>query len=157
MRRTDAAAHRAAQVVAALALAALALTGCLAGCGSSPSPGFAGYEWQVVAISHAGKTTGIPGTMRVSLRFAADGRFGANDGVNFYSGSYSTTSGSSFTTSSVSGTLMGYAGHDSRVLLAIGAIQSFSDGVHATYQLTGDRLVVTVGGYTLTTQRGAPY
>lgn len=137
------------KTVAALAVAAQALVAC----GSAPSPGFAGYRWQVVAISHAGKTTGIPATMRVGLQFSTDGRFGASDGVNFYSGSYSTIPGNGFTTSSMSGTLVGYAGHDSAVLLAISAIQSFSDGTRATYRLTGDRLTVTVGSYTLTTQR----
>jgi hypothetical protein len=50
--------------------------------------------------------------------------------------------------------LAGYAGHDPAVLLAISAIRSFDNGVHATAQVTGDRLVVGVGPYTLTCQRG---
>src|SRR5229473_666951 len=69
-----------------------------------------------------------------------------------HSGTYRTTS-DGFTTSALASTLVGYAGHDPAVLLAIGAIGSFGNGVHATVKLTGDRLVVGVDSYTLTCQR----
>jgi hypothetical protein len=52
--------------------------------------------------------------------------------------------------------LVGYAGHDPAVLLAISAIGSFGNGAHATVELTADRLVVGVGSYTLTCQRRGP-
>jgi hypothetical protein len=146
----------------------LALTGAcillmspaLAACGSatsarSVSPGFTGYVWQVVAISHDGKVTSIPARLHVALRFSPGGQFGANDSINFHSGTYRTT-GDGFTTSALSSTLAGYAGHDPAVLLAIGAIGSFGDGVHATVKLTADRLVVGAGSYTLTCQRRGP-
>jgi len=132
----------------------------LAACGSatsarSVSPGFTGYDWQVVAISHEGKVTSIPARLQVALRFSPGGQFGANDSVNFHSGTYRTT-GHGFTTSALSSTLVGYAGHDPAVLLAISAIGSFDNGARATVKLTADRLVVGVGSYTLTCQRRGP-
>jgi hypothetical protein len=132
----------------------------LAACGSatsarSVSPGFTGYVWQVFAISHGGKATNIPARLQVALRFSPGGQFGANDSVNFHSGMYRTT-GDGFTTSALSSTLVGYAGHDPAALLAISAIGSFGNGVHATAKLTTGRLVVGVGSYTLTCQRRGP-
>jgi hypothetical protein len=132
----------------------------LAACGSSTSarsasPGFIGYDWQVVAITLDGKVTSIPARLQVALRFSRGGQFGADDGVNLHSGTYHTTS-DGFTTSGVTSTLVGYAGHDPAVLLAISAIGSFDDGARATAELTADRLVVGVGSYTLTCQRRGP-
>jgi hypothetical protein len=140
-----------------LALAGAGITLALVGCGSaskagSESPRFVGYEWQVVAISRAGKVTSIPARLNVALRFSADGQFGANDGVNFHSGTYRATS-DGFTTSSLSTTLIGYAGHDPAVLLAISAIGTFGDGTHAKAELIADHLVVRVGSYTLSCER----
>ena len=132
----------------------------VAACGSatstrSASPGFTGHAWQVVAISHGGKVTSIPARLQVALRFSPGGQFGASDSVNFHGGIYHTT-GDGFTTSALAGTLAGYAGHDPAVLLAISAIGSFGDGVHATAKLTPDRLAIGVGSYTLTCQRRGP-
>ena len=132
----------------------------LAACGSatsagSVSPGFTGYDWQVVAISQGGKVTSIPARLQVALGFSPGGQFGANDSINVHSGTYRIT-GDGFTTSALSSTLVGYAGHDPAVLLAIGAIGSFGNGVHATVKLTAGRLVVGVGSYTLTSQRRGP-
>ena len=132
----------------------------LAACGSatsarSVSPGFTGYVWQLVAISHGGKVTSIPARLQADLRFSPDGQFGANDSVNFHSGTYRTT-GDGFTTNALSSTAVGYAGHDPAVLLVISAIGSFDNGVHATVKLTAGRLVVGVGSYTLTCQRSGP-
>jgi hypothetical protein len=50
-------------------------------------------------------------------------------------------------------TMVGYLGHDPVVLLAIDAISAFGDAAHAKVRLTGDRLAVTVGGYTLICRR----
>jgi heat shock protein HslJ len=135
----------------------LLLSLALAACGSATSakpvsPGFTGYVWKVVAISHDGKVTSIPARLQVALRFSPGGQFGASDSTNFHSGTYRTT-GDGFTTSALSSTAVGYAGHDPAVLLAINAIGSFGSGLHATVQLTADRLVVSVGSYTLTCQR----
>jgi hypothetical protein len=129
----------------------------LAGCGSATSPrsvapGFTGYVWRVVAISHDGEVTSIPAQLQVALRFSPGGQFGANDSVNFHSGTYRRTV-DGFTTRSLSSTLVGYVGHDPAVLLAISAIGSFDNGVHATATVTAGRLVVRVGSYTLTCQR----
>ena len=98
------------------------------------------------------KVTSIPARLQVALRFSPGGQFGASDSVNFHSGTYRTT-GDGFTTSALAGTLIGYAGHDPAVLLAISAIGSFGDGARAMVELTGDRLVVGVGSYALTCQR----
>ncbi|HYZ54437.1 MAG TPA: hypothetical protein VE733_13185 [Streptosporangiaceae bacterium] len=120
----------------------------------SVSHGFIGYDWQVVAISHDGKVTRIPARRWVDLQFSRGGQFAANDSVNFHSGTYRTTR-DGFTTSALGSTLVGYAGHDPAVLLAISAIGSFDNGAHATVKLTGHRLVVRVHSYTLNCQRHA--
>jgi hypothetical protein len=141
---------------ACILLMSLALAACGSATSARPvSPGFTGYLWQVVAISHGGKVTRVPARLQVALRFSPDGQFGASDGVNFHSGTYRTT-GDGFTTSALASTLAGYAGHDPAVLLAIRAIGSFGDGVHAIVKLTAGRLVVGVGSYTLTCQRRGP-
>jgi hypothetical protein len=137
-------------------LMSLALAACRSATSTGPvSPGFTGYDWQVVAIGHGGKVTSIPARLQVALRFSPGGRFSANDSVNFHGGTYRTT-GDGFTTSALASTLVGYAGHDPAVLLAISAIGSFGDGVHATAKLTADRLVVGVGSYMLTCHRRSP-
>jgi hypothetical protein len=137
-------------------LASLALAACGSATSARPvSPGFTGYDWQVVAISHGGQVTSIPARMQVALQFSPGGQFGANDSINFHGGTYRTTS-DGFTTSALVSTAVGYVGHDPVVLLAIGAIRSLDNGVHATVKLVGDRLVVGVGSYTLTCQRGSP-
>ncbi|AGL13582.1 META domain-containing protein [Actinoplanes sp. N902-109] len=119
------------------------------------STGFTGYDWQVIAISHEGQQTSIPAGTQVALRFSPSGQFGANDSVNFRSGTYRTTS-DGFTIGDLFTTLVGYSGDNPAVLLAMSALDSFDSGVHATATLTGDRLVVAVGSYTLTCHRGAP-
>jgi hypothetical protein len=151
--------HR-ARFLSLVGASTLLMSLALAACGSatsarSASPGFSGYAWQVVAISHGGQVTSIPARLQVALQFSPGGQFGANDSINFHSGTYRVT-GDGFTTSVLSSTLVGYAGHNPAVLLAISAIGSFGDGDHATAELTGDRLVVGVGSYTLTCQRRGP-
>ncbi len=137
---------------ACIVLMSLALAACGSATSGEPvSPGFTGYEWRVVTISHDGKVTSIPARLRVSLRFSRGGQFGAYDSVNSYGGTYRRT-GDGFTTSSLSSTVIGYAGHDPAVLLAISAIRSF-DGARATAHLSADRLIVGVGFYTLICQR----
>jgi len=137
-------------------LASLALAACGSATSAKPvAPGFTGYDWQVVAISDDGKVTNIPARLQVGLQFSPGGQFGANDSVNFHSGTYRTTS-DGFATSPLAATGVGYAGHDPAVLLAISVIGSFDNAVRATVRLTGDRLVVGVGSYTLTCQRRGP-
>lgn len=156
--------HRArflALAAACIFLASLALAACASAPSARPgSPRFAGYDWQVAAISRNGDVTSIPARMQVALQFSPGGQFGADDSVNFRSGTYRTTS-DGFTTSGLASTAVGYAGHDPAVLLAMSAIGSFGNGVQATVRLTGNRLVVGVASYTLTCRRsgsqaGAP-
>ncbi|HEY6314476.1 MAG TPA: hypothetical protein VIY52_27275 [Streptosporangiaceae bacterium] len=145
-----------------IVLTSLALSACGSATPDTPatsarsaSPGFTGYDWQVVAISHGVKVTSIPAPMQVALQFSPGGQFGANDSVNFHGGTYRTTS-DGFTTAAMVSTAVAYVGHDPAVLLAQSAIESFDNGAHATVKLTGDRLVVSVGAYILTCQRGGP-
>jgi heat shock protein HslJ len=149
--------HRArfrALVGVCIVLASLALAACGSATSARPvSPGFTGYDWHVIAISHDGQVTSIPARMQVDLQFSPGGQFGANDSINFHSGTYRTTS-DGFTTSDLASTLAAYVGHDPAIDLAISAIESFDNGAHATVKLVGDRLVVGVGSYTLTCQRG---
>jgi len=133
----------------------------LAACGSAAAPKsaaiatarFAGYKWSVVAIDHHGKHTLVPARYPVYLTFTPNGEFGANDTVNFHSGTYRQTAGG-FTTRDVATTLVGYTGADPVRLLAIDAIASFDQPAHATVRsLTRDSFAVTVNGYTLICQR----
>ena len=143
------------RIVAAVALVLLAAAGCAtAANGAPPSThtGFAGYKWSVVAINHNGNQTPIPAHYSVYLQFTPNGQFGANEPINYHGGIYRQTA-DGFTTSDVYSTLVGYAGKDPVVLLSQNAISAFNDGVNATAAVTGDRLTVTVAGYTLTCQR----
>ena len=137
---------------ACVALVALLIAACSSARPAGQSPGFTGHDWQVVTISHDETARSIPSRLQVFLQFSPDGHFNANDSVNFRSGAYRATA-TGFTVGGMGTTLAGYAGHDPIVLLAIKAIGSFNDGVHATAKLTGDRLVVGVASYTLTCQR----
>jgi heat shock protein HslJ len=151
-------------VALASALFCMASMG-LGGCGSSTPPkptasassvsaGFAGH-WTVVAIGHAGKVTTIPARFNVDLRFSPDGRFTADDPVNSHSGTFRLTDGG-FTTSTLASTAVGYVGHDPVILLSQSAMMAFGNGDRATAQVTGNRLVVSVGSYTLTCLRPRP-
>jgi hypothetical protein len=137
----------------AVALMALAAAACgsTAG-GSSMLAGFAGYKWSVVAIGHDGKQTSIPAHYNVYLQFAPNGQYGANDPVNSHFGTYRQT-GDGFTTSLVAVSAVGYAGNDPVVTLTMGAISRLDDVADASATVTGNRLDVVAGGYTLTCQR----
>jgi hypothetical protein len=137
-------------VVALMVLAAVAC-GSTAG-GSSMLAGFAGYKWSVVAIGHDGKLTSIPARYNVYLQFAPNGQYGANDPVNYHFGTYRQT-GDGFTTSLVAVSAVGYAGNDPVITLSIGAISRLDDMADASATVTGNRLDVVAGGYTLTCQR----
>jgi heat shock protein HslJ len=141
-------------------LVSLAVAACGSAPASSASPGFTGYDWQVVAIGHGGKVTRIPARLGVALQFSPGGQFGASDGIHSYSGTYRATR-DGFTTGVLAVTANGYAGHDPAILLAMRAMESFGNPARYTVRLTGDRLVVDVGSYTLTchrvgTQAGVP-
>jgi hypothetical protein len=137
----------------AVALVALAAVACgsTAG-GSSMLAGFAGYKWSVVAIGHDGKETAIPAHYNVYLQFAPNGQYGANEPVNYHFGTYRPTR-DGFTTSLVAVSAVGYAGNDPVILLSVDAIHGLDDVADASATVTGNRLDVTAGGYTLTCQR----
>jgi hypothetical protein len=137
--------------VALMALAAAACGSTAAG-GPSASAGFAGYKWSVVSIGHGGTETPVPAHYNVYLQFAPHGQYGANEPVNYHFGSYRQT-GDGFTTSLVAVSAAGYIGHDPVILLAVGAISSLDNVSHASVKLTGGRLEVMAGGYTLTCER----
>lgn len=143
------------RAVVMAALISVAVAGCgaaVTGSSQTPPAGFAGYRWQVVEIDHAGRQTPVPARYAVYLQFGLTGQFGAHEPVNYHGGSYHSTS-DGFTTSGMSSTLVGYAGHDPVVLLSVSAISAFGDGVPATVRLAGDRLTVSVGDYLLRCQR----
>ncbi|HSR85847.1 MAG TPA: hypothetical protein VLM11_16860 [Streptosporangiaceae bacterium] len=147
---------------ACFSLASLAMAACgpatpprSATSASAAPAGFAGYRWLVVSITHGGKVTSIPARFNVDLRFSPNGRFLADDPINSHSGTFRVTP-SGFTTSDVGSTAVGYAGHDPVILLSQRAMTAFGSGVHSTVNVTGKRLVVSVGAYTLTCQRHGP-
>jgi hypothetical protein len=118
--------------------------------------GFAGHKWRVVAIDHDGERTLVPVRYHVFVQFSKNGDFGANDSMNFHSGTYRLVSGG-FAISKLRRTLVGYAGEDPVILRAAAAISAFSRGVDAAAAVTGDRLEVRVGGYLLDCQRDGKY
>lgn len=149
--------HRFRQALArtGIFLISLALTACAsAATATSASPGFTGYDWQVTAIAHDGKVTAIPARTGVDLQFSPGGQFGANDGINFHSGTYRATA-DGFSTGVLAVTAMGYAGNDPFILLARSAMASLGNPATYPARLNGDRLVVSVGSYTLTCRRAS--
>jgi hypothetical protein len=137
----------------AVALMALAAAACgsTAG-GPSMLAGFAGYKWSVVAIRHDGKQMSIPAHYNVYLQFAPNGRYGANDPVNYHFGTYRQTE-DGFKTNLVAVSAVGYAGNDPVILLSMDAIHGLDDVADASVEVTGNQLDVVAGGYTLTCQR----
>ena len=137
----------------AMALVTLAAAACggTSG-GSSMLTGFAGYKWSVVAISHDGTETAVPAHYNVYLQFAPNGQYGANDPVNYHFGTYRQT-GDGFKTSRVAVSLVGYAGPDPVIVLAMNAISSLDNLADVPATVTGNRLDIVAGGYTLTCQR----
>ena len=86
-------------------LAPLALAAVCGGCAASPPPpiaDLAGTHWRVVHVN--GVQT--PSNGDYSLRFAADGRFGARFGCNSMGGSYRMIGGT-LTVTDLNQTLMG--------------------------------------------------
>lgn len=150
---------RAAVASAGILLTSLALAACGSVAGSAvpasfPTPGFTGYRWKVVALGHDGKVTALPARLAVSLEFSPGGQFLALNGSNAISGTYQAT-GDSFRTGLLAMTTNLYPGDDPDSRLAIRAMDSFILIDPATFpvRLTGDRLVVNVGSYTLTCHR----
>jgi hypothetical protein len=150
-------------VVAGAILLALTVAGCAAASGATPdaktavqaaaSGGFVGYKWEVTSITHDGQRTPIPASLPVYLLFTPNGTFGANDAINFASGTYHPT-GTGFTTGTMGGTGVGYAGSDPTMLAAINAIGAFNaPGAAARAHVAGDQLSVSVGGYLLDCRR----
>ncbi len=143
-----------AAIAGAVVLITLAAVGCAAS--ATTQARFVGYKWLVTSITSHGKQTPIPRSDRqvnqVYVQFTPDGQFGANDPVNFHQSTYRLV-GDGFTTGDAITTLVGYAGHNQATLLAIDAISAFDNGVHATATVTGDRLVISVGGFLLNCQR----
>ena len=145
-----------AAIAAAKALITLAAVGWAS---ATTHAGFVGRKWLVASITSDGKQIPIPKSdfqpRQVYVRFTRGGRFTANDPVNTHSGTY-RPAGDGFTTSGLQQTLAGYAGHDPVTLLAIEAISAFREGVHATATVTGNRLVISVGGFMLDCERDGP-
>jgi heat shock protein HslJ len=141
-------------IVSLTALAACA-SGAPVGSGElagSASSGYAGYSWQVVSVSRHGKVTAIPPRYAVTMQFSPAGQFVASDGVNAYSGTYRAARGA-FITSDMAVTLVAYGGNDPILWLTISAMDSLATAAKYPAVLTGGRLVVDIGSYTLTCRR----
>jgi hypothetical protein len=153
-----------AAVVVLIALAA-------AGCAASAKPGrtqagepipsattqarIVGSKWLVTSITSHGKQTPIPNrelANQVYVLFTPNGQFAADDPVNIHEGYY-RLAGDGFTTNGLMVSAVGYAGNNPLMLLMINAISAFNNGVHATATVTGNRLVISVGGFLLDCER----
>jgi hypothetical protein len=119
---------------------------------SGASTGFAGYTWTVTAITHGGKQTPIPARYEVALVFTPNGQFGVSAPINYLSGTYRQVD-DGFTISDFATTLVGYEGKDPITLLAMDAMSAFADGVHATANVSRDRMTISVGGYLIDCRR----
>jgi hypothetical protein len=157
---------------ATVALIALAAAGCAAAGGGSAASAqqpvaneasasataparFVGYKWLVTSIISHGKQTPIPSAHQenqVYVVFTPNGQFGANDPINFHQATYRLV-GDGFTTNDVVVGAVGSAGGNAAFLLTLDAIAAFGDGVHAKATVTGNRLVISVGGFLLNCQR----
>jgi hypothetical protein len=166
MRRTLKAAIAVAAVLIALAAAGCATSADPAASGREPagreaSPSatthasFVGSKWLVTSITSHGKQTPIPNrdlVNQVYVLFTPNGQFAADDPINIHEGYY-RLAGDGFTTNGLMVSAVGYAGNSPLMLLAINAISAFNNGVHATATVTGDRLVISVGGFLLNCER----
>ncbi len=160
---------------AAIAVAVVLLALAAAGCAASADPAasgrpptgreasrsatthapFVGSKWLVTSITSHGKQTPIPNrdlTNQVYVLFTPNGQFAADDPINIHEGYY-RLAGDGFTTNGLMVSAVGYAGNNSLMLLAINAISAFNNGVHATATVTGNRLVISVGGFLLNCER----
>ena len=162
MKRT----YNAAMAAVAM-LIALAAAGCAASAESGRQPagqptpsattqaGIVGSKWLVTSITSHGKQTPIPNrelANQVYVLFTPNGQFAADDPINIYEGYYRLV-GDGFTTNGLMGSAVGYAGNNPLMLLMINAISAFNNGVHATATVTGNRLVISVGGFLLNCER----
>jgi hypothetical protein len=156
-----------AAIAAAVVLIALAAAGCAASAKSGrqlagePIPSattqarIVGYKWLVTSITSHGKQTPIPNrdlANQVYVLFTPNGQFAADDPINIHEGYY-RLAGDGFTTNGLMVSAVGYAGNNPLMLLAINAISAFNNGVHATATVTGNRLVISVGGFLLNCER----
>jgi hypothetical protein len=156
-----------AAIAAAVVLMALAAAGCATSAevgrqpAGEPVPSatthapFVGSKWLVTSITSHGKQTPIPNrdlANQVYVLFTPNGQFAADDPINIHEGYY-RLAGDGFTTNGLGGSAVGYAGNNPQMLLMINAISAFNDGVHATATVTGNRLVISVGGFLLNCQR----
>ena len=156
---------------AAIAAAVVLIALVAAGCAASAKPGrpqagepipsattqapIVGYKWLVTSITSHGKQTPIPNrdlANKVYVLFTPNGQFAADDPINIYEGYYRLV-GDGFTTNGLRGSAVGYAGNNPLMLLMINAISAFNNGVHATATVTGNRLVISVGGFLLDCER----
>ena len=162
MKRTLKAAIPAAVMLIAMAAggcAALANTATSAANPSRTTRGrFVGSKWLVTSITSHGKQTPIPNrdlVNQVYVLFTPNGQFAADDPINIHEGYY-RLAGDGFTTNGLMVSAVGYAGNSPLMLLAINAISAFNNGVHATATVTGNRLVISVGGFLLNCERDGP-
>lgn len=135
--------------LAACASAAAASPGAPAGSASSR---YAGYNWRVVSVSHHGKVTPIPPRYQVTMQFSPGGQFLASDGIHGYSGTY-RAAGGAFTTSAMAVTANAYMGNDPILGLTNSAMDPLVTPATYPAVLTGGRLAVDIGSYTLTCRR----
>jgi hypothetical protein len=84
--------------------------------------------------------------------FTPNGQFGANDPINIHEGPYRLVGGG-FTTGSMIVSAVAYGGDNPVNLLAIDAISTFDNGAHAAATVTGNRLVISVGGFLIDCER----
>jgi hypothetical protein len=155
-----------AATAAAVVLIALAAAGCAASAESGRQPAgepipsataqarIVGFKWLVTSITSHGKQTPIPRDLanQVYVLFTPNGQFAADDPINIHEGYY-RLAGDGFTTNGLMVSAVGYAGNNPLMLLAINAISAFNNGVHATTTVTGNRLLISVGGFLLNCER----
>jgi hypothetical protein len=156
-----------AAIAAAVLLIALAAAGCAASAESGRQPAgepipsattqasIVGFKWLVTSVTSHGKQTPIPSRDQVNqvyVLFTPNGQFAADDPINIHEGYY-RLAGDGFTTNGLMVSAVGYAGNNPLMLLMINAISAFNNGVHAKATVTGNRLVISVGGFLLNCQR----
>jgi len=160
-RRNVLAALAAAAAVAALAVGIGVVVWPSSDKGPTPQPatggaGVIGVKWQ---FEHGiqGTTTFTSPSGRVSIAFYREGKFGADDGINYLGGPYVATA-DGLRIGPAGSTLVGYAGHDPNVLatqIAFGALTGGRAPVSAKFNDQGE-LVLSGPGYSLWFRNAGP-
>lgn len=124
---------------------------------TTTAPEFVGYVWRLTHVSGGGLSFDVhPLNPRdlPRIQFTSDGQYGASDGINYTSGSYTLTT-AGFNSNDGASTLALYAGKDRDQLAVIDAIGDLVAKIPVTVSSAGEpnTIIMRVKAYVLTFRR----